>query len=604
MFDLVIHATHEAGVKVGGIGAVLSGLLGCGSYKEGVKRTVLVGNYDADDQLEWERLRGARNGLTIRYHTREGIVSVPGELVNGFHEVQVRHGVSILYGTRKFGGAEHEVLLVDSREAKVAPIHELKAYLYARHGLHSSRYEGEAEFDQFMGGAMAQIDALRALVGADSQGAIFIAHEWLGLPALFAAECQLPGHFRTVFYAHETATVRPVIEHHPGHDLRYYNAQRIGGELGLSLEEVFGDQNSYFKHALLRAALSLDGVFAVGDLVKEELQFLAPPPSPPDPSFLGTSVGGGSAKRGGLDRPVDLVYNGVPSTELSVEQKQRSKKRLQLYAQRLHDFTPTWVFSHVTRLIPSKGIWRDIRVMERLDEALAKAGETAIFYLLSTVQPAGRRSQDVYRWEQEYGWPVHHRSDNGDLIAYEWDYYQSVEHFNGHARASRIVFVNQFGWSRDRCGARMPAEMGFMDLRYGTDVEFGQSIYEPFGIAQVEPLSFGALCVLSTACGCLGFIRDAGGLQAPNIVVGDYLYLPDSAPGDLPSILTIDQSLRDTIEAQVADQVAAQIMARLPRTPHTLQQRLTQGYQLGAQMSWNVVARDYLLPALRRIALS
>ena len=35
-YDLVVHATHEAGVKVGGIGAVLNGLLGARAYVEHV----------------------------------------------------------------------------------------------------------------------------------------------------------------------------------------------------------------------------------------------------------------------------------------------------------------------------------------------------------------------------------------------------------------------------------------------------------------------------------------------------------------------------------------------------------------------------------------
>ena len=43
----------------------------------------------------------------------------------------------------------------------------------------------------------------------------------------------------------------------------------------------------------------------------------------------------------------------------------------------------------------------------------------------------------------------------------------------------------------------MPADMEFMDIRKGSDAEFGQSIYEPFGIAQVEPISFGGICVFS-----------------------------------------------------------------------------------------------------------
>ncbi|HMN31682.1 MAG TPA: hypothetical protein PKE45_26270, partial [Caldilineaceae bacterium] len=77
-------------------------------------------------------------------------------------------------------------------------------------------------------------------------------------------------------------------------------------------------------------------------------------------------------------------------------------------------------------------------------------------------------------------------------------------------------------------GRRMPAEMEFIDIRKGSDLEFGQSIYEPFGIAQLEPLSFGALCCVSNVCGCLGFVdRAMAGLQhLSNVVVADYVSLP------------------------------------------------------------------------------
>lgn len=582
MLKLVVHATHEAGVKVGGIGAVLDGLLASAAYNDAVERTILLGGYDAWDGLEQERLRAPRNGFAIRYHSSEGISDVPEQVAQAFHEVQQYHGVSILYGTRRFGSVDHEVLLVDSRSANPEPINALKSHLYAYHGIHSERYEGEPEFDTTLRGAAAQVGALYALLGeALEHPAFFIAHEWLGLPALFAAQQHLYGRFHTVFYAHETATVRAIVESHPGHDSRFYNVMRIARERGFSLETIFGDQRGYFKHALLRAALSLEGLFAVGDLVREELQFL-------DPALY--------------RRAIDLVYNGVPSRRLSVEQKQHSKRLLQQYALALHGFEPTWVFSHVTRLVPSKAIWRDFRVMERVDAGLRPRGETAIFYLLSSVIPAGRRGEQVHRWEAEYGWPVHHRADNGDIIAYEWEYYQAIEAFNRAASNSRIVFVNQFGWSRDRCGQRMPAKMEFADLRQGTDLEFGQSIYEPFGIAQVEPLSFGALCVLSTACGCVGFVRDAGGIELPNVIVGDYLYLPEWAnPGDLESVLNLGRGARAAIEALTADEVARQIVERLPRTPEMLDTLLELGYDLGTRMSWEVVSRNYLLPALNRI---
>ena len=51
--------------------------------------------------------------------------------------------------------------------------------------------------------------------------------------------------------------------------------------------------------------------------------------------------------------------------------------------------------------------------------------------------------------------------------------------------------------------------MSFLDIRRGSDVEFGQSIYEPFGIAMLEPLTYGAICVISSVCGCAGQLIQA-----------------------------------------------------------------------------------------------
>jgi hypothetical protein len=203
--------------------------------------------------------------------------------------------------------------------------------------------------------------------------------------------------------------------------------------------------------------------------------------------------------------------------------------------------------------------------------------------------------------EAEYGWPVVHREGEPDLISYEIPFYHAIEAFNQQSQSCKIVLINQFGWSRDRCGQRMPKDMEFMDIRKGSDLEFGQSIYEPFGIAQVEPLSFGALCVVSTACGCVGFLKRASaGKLSPNVIVGDYI---GSAPaGDYLQALAIGQAERDRIEADEAGRVAHQIAESLPRDNQAMQKLLQDGYELGRRMSWEVVARDYLVPGLRRAA--
>ncbi|MGC8781512.1 MAG: hypothetical protein ACP5UQ_11660, partial [Anaerolineae bacterium] len=149
---------------------------------------------------------------------------------------------------------------------------------------------------------------------------------------------------------------------------------------------------------------------------------------------------------------------------------------------------------------------------------------------------------------------------------------------------------------------RMPEGMTFNDLRIGTDLEFGQSIYEPFGIAQLEPLTAGALCVVSNVCGCVGFVRRAAGESAPpNLVVADYVSLPPGwnlvSPWDA---LRIERATRDGIEAHNSLLAAQQIADRLPRDNAGRSHLLEEGQRVARGMSWDVVARDYLLPALRR----
>jgi hypothetical protein len=202
--------------------------------------------------------------------------------------------------------------------------------------------------------------------------------------------------------------------------------------------------------------------------------------------------------------------------------------------------------------------------------------------------------------EKRYHWPVVHREGLPDLSNGEALYYQGVQEFNAQSRNVKVVFLNQFGFERGVCGERMPADMEFMDIRKGSDAEFGQSIYEPFGIAQVEPISFGGICVFSECCGCAGFVAHATqGKPTPNVIVADYTDLPNKSlrPDQL---LSLGQAERDQIEDQVAERVAADLIERLPRTPEQFEQFIERGYDLARQMSWDVVARDYVLPGIQR----
>jgi hypothetical protein len=590
---LLIHSTHEAGWKVGGIGAVLDGLLSQPAYNQTIKRTVLVGPYHQSDALERERLYAPRNGFKVRYSSADQVYAVSSQVARALAEIELYYHVRVLYGTRKFGAYEHEIVLVDASALDSQTLANFKYYLWQRSGVNSSQYDWSGEYDWYLRAAEPSCAALQAIVGAGDfptppnlralkpQRAVLIAHDWLGLPLAFCAQQRVPGAYRLVYYAHEVSSAREVVEWHPGHDTRFYNAMNRAREFGMSLEDVFGSQRHSFKHALLMGADGFDGFFAVSDLTLDELRFLSPRFS---------------------QRPLALVYNGIPSPTITTRDKQLSKTRLTTYANTLLGFKPTWVFSHVTRLILSKSLWRDLRVLEQLDRLLYVRDQTAVLFTLATSAPAGKRSEDVMRWESEYGWPLSHRADNGDLVSFEVDYYNAIQQFNRNARATKIVFINQFGFGRDRCGMRMPKAMEFADIRNGSDLEFGQSIYEPFGIGQLEPLATGALCCVSNVCGCVGFVKQAKGVELPNVLVADYVTLPREwgKPG-LDSLLGIAQYQRDQIEMRQGAQIAEEIMERLPRTSKAKKQLLDQGQALSQRMSWGVVVEQGLLPALQKL---
>jgi hypothetical protein len=200
--------------------------------------------------------------------------------------------------------------------------------------------------------------------------------------------------------------------------------------------------------------------------------------------------------------------------------------------------------------------------------------------------------------EARYSWPVSHREGYPDLSGGEADFYVHMQKFNACARQVKVILLNQFGWNRASCGTAMPPDMDFLDIRKGTDIEFGQSIYEPFGIAQLEPLSFGALCVITNICGCAGFVEKVtGGKPVPNVLVADYTRMP-AGNGALDNALSIGSRERDRVEEDEAERVAGEIVKRLPTDRKSHEALIRGGYELACRMSWEVVSRDYLLPAL------
>ena len=140
--------------------------------------------------------------------------------------------------------------------------------------------------------------------------------------------------------------------------------------------------------------------------------------------------------------------------------------------------------------------------------------------------------------------------------------------------------------------------MTFTDSRCGSDLELGLSVYEPFGISQLEALCYGALCAVSNVCGCMGFARRAakGDLIDSNIVEADYVTLPEQIDSD--QLFDMTNQLREKIESVEGKRLAEIIVEKLPRSKKAIASQIKAGLALAERMSWEKVMQDYFLPGL------
>jgi glycosyltransferase involved in cell wall biosynthesis len=575
----VVHVTHEAVGKVGGIGAVLHGFFTCPSYLGAVERSILVGPLFTTEGPASERLG---DDGELLYSSVDGLINP--QYASAFLKIEKQYNAGIVYGRRTFID-EHtgtksspEVLLFDVRHMHKETINEFKRELYNEFGVQSHLYENLWEYEQYVRLALPAIAALKA-IDAIGDSTTVISHEFMGMPTVLAAILDKHCEIKTVFHAHEAATMRRIVEEHPGHDTMFYNVMKQAHTDGVYVNEVFGDQNSYFKHGLVNASKHCDHIYAVGDYVADELRFLSQ-------EFETVNI--------------DVVYNGIPAYEISVADKLASKEKLQSYCKNLLGFRPDYVFTHVTRLVKSKGLWRDLQVLYTIEKEFGTQRKTGVLFLLST-EVSRRPPRDIYKMESAYNWPVAHRENWPDMSGGEAKFYTQIQEFNAQSHNIKIVFINQFGFNRKLCGMRMPENMEFVDIRKGSDVEFGQSIYEPFGISQLESLTFGGICVISDVCGCAGFLRDVtGGRDVKNVIVADYTSLRTQDYVDIEDMLRIDRRVRTRIEASVSEKVAMQICSRLPTSEFEIAEMVSTGYKLARNMSWDVVVNNYLLRTLNR----
>lgn len=575
----LVHVTHEAVVKVGGIGAVLHGLFTSRAYAQAVERSLLIAPLWSEDPPETV----LSSTGTVLYSSVHGIDR--GDYGSRLRPVEEQTGTRFVYGRRRFTDPlsgitlDPEVLLVDVRRIRPEPLATLKYNMFHRFGIESYRWDASWEYEQYVRLAVGGYAALPALgIGRTGEPAAILAHEFMGLPLAYAAIIDGNPAFKTFLYAHEVPTLRRIVEGNPGHDTMVYPLLARALTANRYADELFDQQVAFFKHPLVRAAVNLDGILCVGEQLVDELNFLGPEMA--------------RARK-------HVVYNGLPFSPCDAAQKERSRKLVLDYIERLLGHRPDYVFTHVGRFVLSKAYWRDLKVLWHIDQGLRQRGKTAVMILLTTERGGPQPWETIRQLELGHSWPVVHREGGADLTPGEAGLYQHIQKLNMCARNTRVIFVNQFGFERDVLGEAAPKEMTWLDLRIASDLELGMSIYEPFGIAPLEPLSFGGLCLISNVCGSAGFaLRAAGEADPETVIVGDFTALP-GGPHTLETLRAVGAAERDAVEEQVGRQCAAEVVRRLPENDKERLELMAKGSALASRMSWDVVVEDYLLPALR-----
>jgi hypothetical protein len=427
------------------------------------------------------------------------------------------------------------------------------------------------------------------------------SHDWLGVPLFWAMKVDRSQDWsktRTVYFAHETRICRLIVEgilkdklrdevgrvcSPDGHDASFY--KYLDGMGTINLEDAFPGTEGFksiFYHQFNREAAKFDRRVAVGSNVIRETELILrglPNARPPD---------------------TKLCPNGIPNVLDGVKEEKRldavmvARDRLKAFARKnFNNFEADWIFTSVNRCEISKSPWRNVEFFRRFAEA--NPDRRALFIWLSRPKPIPD-PEDVEKWKKDFLWPKDHRPRRlkGDLRSEEEALWTAILDLNRqYTGRFLILYINQFGWSEDCLGDLDLAGTSFLDLRLGTDVELGLSVYEPFGIAPLEPFSAGAVCVLSDACGCAAHLERLwkdGKISDHGFVVGKFTQHP------LPPADVSLEDLRNTIEPAVYDKIIRALRNKLDAHHRSVLLREAQAAM--PHLSWKAAVSDHLLPAI------
>lgn len=481
---IAIHVTHEAVQKIGGIGSVINGVCTADNYKQYFDKTLLYGPAFSSTSDVFSKLG---RGGNVLYSNTDSLDK--GGFHSIFSPIIEKYQIDIIYGTRTLASEynvnkinEVEVLLVNIQNMKQAHIDVFKYILWEKYGIQSDRYS-DWDYEQYLRIAVCYFDLINALYG-QSYEFFHFSHEYMGIACTLKIETEkenlgLKNH-KTIFWAHEVSPARGIVENYAGHDISFYNILKEAEKKYISMESIFPEILDSYRTQLVKRTIFLNYIFAVSDLVAKEYIFLNP-----------------SIK---VDK-IKIVYNGISFQNIDWKKKSESREKLLTYIESLFNFKFDVLFTHVTRLVSSKGLYRDFLLLEKLDDIFYSNNLKGAYILLSTLIGTGRSPSDVHRMEKEYGWPYLHKKGWPDCVGYEEEIYDYVQLFNAKSKSIKALFINQFGFDTRTCGDRVPISTNLVDLRIASDAELGYSTYEPFGISQIETIPYAGVSLLSRSCG-------------------------------------------------------------------------------------------------------
>ncbi|MEW5801020.1 MAG: PIG-L family deacetylase [bacterium] len=353
---------------------------------------------------------------------------------------------------------------------------------------------------------------------------------------------------------------------------------------------------------LIQQAWKLDRIMTVSDYVFDELLFLD-----------------GNFRRKG-DTPV--FYHGNRQINCSVEMKRRCRANLLTYAAQKWGFPKIntsdpdrcFVITRIARPMMCKAIHRDILLLKSLQKILADNRQQALLLIVTS-------------WSGDD--PIISKiKDN--IEKYEFD------------KADGSVFVrivNAPRWPEQTEkveGKYLPAPSFTRDdLHRATDAALGLSAYESFGLSALEPLSCGAICVLSKSAGSMGMLdwlrateidklntrerekallaldknilradfldplrkKIEGKLSRENITKKDHIF--SDRLFSVVSTTTRDEI--DTYEEQTSEKLAEQLYSLLPQNDNDRRLLIDRGAALSKAMSWERVIKAQFLSVLEEL---